>query len=83
MNAFAMRMEMNANFMNYLQWGKKKRHVFLINSVKDELKRIVMVQKNREYYSHVTSRRMVGNFTMRAMPYFVRQYREQEKLERH
>lgn len=42
-----------------------------------------MVQKNREYYSHVTSRRMVGNFTMRAMPYFVRQYREQEKLERH
>lgn len=54
MNAFAMRMEMNANFMNYLQWGKKKRHVFLINSVKDELKRIIVVQKNREYYSHVT-----------------------------
>lgn len=53
MNAFAMRMKMNANFMNYLQW-EKKWHDFLINSVKDELKRIIMVQKNREYYSHVT-----------------------------
>lgn len=44
-NAFAMRMEKNANFMSYLQW--KKWLNFLINSSKekDELKRIIMDQK--------------------------------------
>lgn len=50
-NAFAMRMEKNANSVSYLQW--KNWHDFLRNTVKekDELKRIMDQKKQRALFS--------------------------------
>lgn len=53
-NAFAMRMEKNANFELFAV--EKTRHNFLINNVKekDELKRRIMDQKSGEHCSYLT-----------------------------